>query len=195
MHNVEREAAMAMPWGQAVEADRLQWAAVPLESVGPLKFGMSHEQVIQAVSGSMISFALRRPGSVVSAEFRLPSARFSIRSYMLSAYYDKESLLSAVAVNARNGPQVTLDGMRLVGRVPSELDDEFLEYLGSFEESANYNQHGNLSSDRLGLVLRAQRVDDVVLSRPVFVSSDWADRCGDVSEGPIPEAEWTRLLT
>jgi hypothetical protein len=48
----------------------------------------------------------------------------------------------------------------------------------------------NPSSSELGLVLRAQRDGDAVLSRPVMVASAWADRCGDTAEGHIPQQEW-----
>ncbi|MFF4588041.1 hypothetical protein [Streptomyces sp. NPDC001388] len=109
---------------------------------------------------------------------------------MVSTYYDPSDLLACVAIDARNGPQVILDGMRLVGRVPSELEDQFIDHLEACGRMVTYNQHGDFSCNVWGVVVRAQRVDDVVLSRPLFVSREWADRCGDVSEGPVPQSEW-----
>ncbi|MBO1336301.1 hypothetical protein J3486_34310 [Streptomyces sp. VRA16 Mangrove soil] len=82
--------------------------------------------------------------------------------------------------------------MRLVGRVPSELESEFSEYLESRGLDLLYSQYWDPSSEFLGIVLRTQRVDDVVLTRPVFVCREWAERCGDASEGPVPRTEWGR---
>ena len=182
---------MAGPWGKSAGRERLQWALAPLEGVGPLEFGMSHNDAALAVGDSMVAGRTHgRPDPIERAEFWLPGARPLITASMISTYYDAHGALSAVAVNARNGPQVTLGGICLAHRVPSELEDDFIKFLDAFDETICYNQRGDPSSRMLGVVLRTQRVDDVVLSRPVFVSRDWADRCGDVSEGPIPQAEW-----
>ncbi|MGW4897125.1 hypothetical protein ACWEQL_33415 [Kitasatospora sp. NPDC004240] len=43
--------------------------------------------------------------------------------------------------------------------------------------------------ESLGIVLRAQRAGDVVLSRPVFVSPAWAEHCTR-TKGRVPDAEW-----
>ncbi|MEV6178808.1 hypothetical protein [Streptomyces sp. NPDC052015] len=129
-------------------------------------------------------------GSSGSVVFVLPDAAPMAPSSVVSTYYDTSGLLACVAIDARNGPQVVLDGMRLVGRVPSEMEDEFIDYLEARDRMVTYNQHGDFSCNVLGVVVRAQRVDDVVLSRPVFVSREWTGRCGDVSEGPVPQSEW-----
>lgn len=175
-------------WAVVGEADRIQWLLDPLEGVGPLRFGMSHDEVVTAVAG-LLDLSLMRGGyhgPVVSADFAFahtPSGP------AVSAYYDAGQL-ACVAVNALRGPQVTLDGLKLVGRVPSELEDAFAEYTSAHGHDLRYSQHADPGSESLGVVLRAQRAADVVLSRPVFVSSAWAERCGDVTEGPIPMEEW-----
>ncbi|MEV4557063.1 hypothetical protein AB0K51_08695 [Kitasatospora sp. NPDC049285] len=107
----------------------------------------------------------------------------------VTAYYDA-GRLTCVAVNALRGPQVTLDGLRLVGRVPSELEDAFTAYTSAHGHDLRYSQHADPGSETLGVVLRAQRAGDVVLSRPVFVASTWAERCCDVTEGRVPIDEW-----
>jgi hypothetical protein len=83
-----------------------------------------------------------------------------------------------------------LDGLRLVGRVPSELEDAFAEYTSTNGHDLRYSQHADPGSEALGVVLRAQRARDVVLSRPVSVTSTWAECCCDVTEGRIPTEEW-----
>ena len=46
----------------------------------------------------------------------------------VTAYCRKSGDLAAVAVDALCDPQVSLDGLRLVGRVPSELAEQLREY-------------------------------------------------------------------
>lgn len=174
------------------ETDRVQWTVSPLEQVGPLRFGMNPDEVEDAlrgvaVRGVAISAA---PGSGGSVEFSSPDAKPLSLSSVLTTYYDASGSLAGVAVDARSGPQVTLEEMRLVGRVPSELEEQFIQYLEERGRVVTYNQFWDFSCDALGIVVRAQRVDDVVLSRPVFVASHWVDRCGDACEGPIPQEEW-----
>jgi hypothetical protein len=53
-----------------------------------------------------------------------------------------------------------------------------------------HSQCADPCSAQLGLVLRAQRAGDLVLSRPVMVAEAWADRCWDTTEGCIPQQEW-----
>ncbi|MEU8926935.1 hypothetical protein AB0D10_39470 [Kitasatospora sp. NPDC048545] len=171
------------------EADRAQWVWEPLRSVGPLRFGMAHDDATEAVAG-FLEPSLRSTnhyGDVVSYEFALTHAP---GGPALTAYYDA-GRLTCVAVNARRGPQVALDGLRLVGRVPSELEAAFIEYTTTHGHELRYGPHADPGTETLGVVLRAQRAGDVVLSRPVFVAHDWADRCVHVPESRIPDSEWT----
>ncbi|MFF1275325.1 hypothetical protein ACFVZC_18210 [Streptomyces marokkonensis] len=123
-------------------------------------------------------------------EFDSLDAKPLAPSSVVTTYYDASGALAGVAVDARSGPQVTLEEMRLVGRVPSELEEQFGRYLEVHDRMVTYNQDWDFSCNVLGIVVRAQRVDDVVLSRPVFVARHWADRCGDICEGPVPQEEW-----
>ncbi|MCF3132065.1 hypothetical protein IPZ69_17190 [Streptomyces olivochromogenes] len=70
------------------------------------------------------------------------------------------------------------------------MEDLFIEYLKTHKKELHYSQHADPCSVQLGLVLRAQRAGDLVLSRPVMVAEAWADRCGDTTEGCIPQQEW-----
>ncbi|MPY41456.1 hypothetical protein FNH04_16510 [Streptomyces phyllanthi] len=85
-----------------------------------------------------------------------------------------------------------MDGLRLVGQVPSRLADLFIEYVVSrgLRDDVYFSQEGDPGADELGVVLRAQRAGDILLTRPVFVAREWADHVYDASEGPIPDAEW-----
>ncbi|AEY93976.1 hypothetical protein SHJG_8711 [Streptomyces hygroscopicus subsp. jinggangensis 5008] len=70
------------------------------------------------------------------------------------------------------------------------MEDQFIDYLKTHTKELQYSQHADPCSEQLGLVLRAQRAGDLVLSRPVMVAEAWADRCGDTTEGYIPQQEW-----
>jgi hypothetical protein len=165
---------VASVWEIVDEVERDQWTVVPLVGVGPARFGMNHGEVLAAVADGMDCFVGegRWPGRVRSAMFRRRAGRGS--SPAMSVYYNETGALACVAVGARSGPQVNLDGLRLVGRVPSELEDQFADYLEQRGYDLRYSQHADPGSESLGLVLRVQRVGDVVLSRPVFVAQDWA---------------------
>lgn len=175
-------------WAVVDEADRVQWEMLPGEGVGPLRFGLSHDEVAAAVA-DLLSPLSTRGGygdPVESSEFSLVGAPIGSA---VTTYYDA-GRLACVAVNALRGPQVTLDGLRLVGRVPSELEDAFTEYTSTKGHDLRYSQHADPGSETLGVVLRAQRAGDVVLSRPVLVAPAWSELCCDVTEGRIPSEEW-----
>ncbi|MFI7303981.1 hypothetical protein ACIBM8_12280 [Micromonospora aurantiaca] len=178
-------------WAVLTDEQRLRWTFTPFAHVGPLVFGMTHEQVRAAAHGVL--------GVACSdgwAEFWLErSAGAAPAGPAVTTYYDESNGLAGVAVDALRGPQVTLDGLRLVGQRPSRLEDDFTEHLSAHGLELRYSQHADPCSSQLGLVLRAQRAGDVVLSRPVMVATAWAEGCWDVSEGCIPTREWTTFAS
>lgn len=179
-------------WGVLDDAHRIQWSFAPFEGVGPLKFGMTHAEAKSTVDGVLRTTVSQGvSGDEVWAEFDLEQ-RPAAGSYgpAVTVYYDQSIGLAGIAVNALRGPQVTLDGMRLVGQVPSRLEDQFTDYLSTCNMELDYSQCADPCSAQLGLVLRVQRAGDLVLSRPVMVAESWADRCWDTTEGCIPRREW-----
>ncbi|TDD69976.1 hypothetical protein E1293_35260 [Actinomadura darangshiensis] len=74
------------------------------------------------------------------------------------------------------------------------MNRQFVDYLETHNKGHRYSQDADLCSLELGLVLRAQRAGDRVLSRPVMVGEAWADQCGDNALGPIPQEEWTAFV-
>jgi hypothetical protein len=179
-------------WGVLNGKERFSWVFTPFESVGPLKFGMTHEQAQQILAG-VLHTALRAslPGEESRADFWLdqrPDARFS--GPAVTVYYDSSIGLAGIAVNALRGPQVSLDGMVLVGQVPSHLEARLGDYAQTHDKELRYSQSADPCSEQLGLVLRVQRAGDPVLSRPVMVAGTGADRCWDTTEGSIPQQEW-----
>lgn len=159
---------MTSPWHVLTEAEREQWTYTPSVSVGPLRFGMSHDEAVEALPGfaASVSVAQHDFDQPKKAEFR--NACVPAHATAVTAYYGKTEGLFCVVVDARYGPQVTLDGIRLVGRVPSRLEEQFLSYVLARGIASQYAPEGDPASDELGIVVRVQRAGDVVLSRPVF---------------------------
>lgn len=159
---------MTSPWHVLTEAEREQWRYTPSVGVGPLRFGMSHDEAAEALSGfaASVSVAHRDFGRPTKAEFR--NACVPAHGVAVTAYYARSEGLFCVVVGARYGPQVTLDGIRLVGRVPSRLEEQFLGYVLERGIAPQYTPEGDPASDDLGIVMRVQRAGDIVLSRPVF---------------------------
>lgn len=175
--------------GEALtEEERVKWDYIPFESVGPLRFGMTHDEVVAALEET--------PSIVVPYSGHTPSFEsYKSRLAMfyeteVTTYYDGPGFLFCIAIDALHGPQVTLDGMQLVGRTPSAVAKEFFEYAFSHDVQAFTSQQGDPGADELGLVMRAQRCGDILLTRPVFVARKWAERVADVEEGAVPQTEW-----
>ncbi|WP_436535701.1 hypothetical protein [Actinoplanes sp. HUAS TT8] len=109
----------------------------------------------------------------------------------VTVIFDDAEGLSAVAVDGVRGPQVHVGPIPLVGGIPSETVDRFADYVRS-------RQAGTLCAGfddgmwlpEWGLVIRAQRCNDILVTRPVFAAAEWAEWCGDPYEGRIPGIEW-----
>ncbi|MEU8371353.1 hypothetical protein [Micromonospora tulbaghiae] len=129
---------------------------------------MSHDEAVEALPGfaASVSVAQHDFDQPKKAEFR--NAGVPAHATAVTAYFGSSEGLFCVVVDARHGPQVTLDGIRLVGRVPSQLEKRFLRYMLARGIAPQYAPEGDPGSGDLGIVMRVQRVGDVVLSRPVF---------------------------
>ncbi|MFE7800375.1 hypothetical protein [Nocardia sp. NPDC057440] len=180
---------MAGVWDILDEAQRPQWTFTPFVNVGPLQFGMTPPQIRDAVDGILTSHVFL---GHFSRESRIEFELAGIKPFKpaVTTYFDETVGLACVVVHALAGPQVTLEGMQLVAQVPSRLEDQFLEYATTQGKEPRYSQQADPGSELLGVVIRTQRAGDVVLTRPVFVAREWAERCCDTSEGYIPRDEW-----
>lgn len=179
-------------WDALDEAQRPLWVFTPFENVGPLHFGMTPAQVRESVDGLLTSHvSAGYPGKESWIRFEL--AELKAFKPAVTTYFDGVVGLACVVVHALAGPQVTLDGMPLVAQVPSVLEDQFLEYATAQDKEALMSQHGDPGLEELGLVIRSQRAGDVVLTRPVFVAQEWAERCCHTDEGYIPREEWNNF--
>jgi hypothetical protein len=88
--------------------------------------------------------------------------------------------LICIAVDALTGPQGTMEGIRLVGRPPSELSGDLTAYLSGTYRNVEITPGGDIGSQDLGIMPRARRAGDVLLTRLVFGRpNDWANTMSD----------------
>lgn len=176
--------------GAAVDV-RPRWVVTPLEAAGPLRFGMT---VAEAAAALPAARQVRRfqanpyHPEVVGIELGFPSA-----APALYEYFDEAGRLFCIAADAVHGPRMVLDGMNLTGGDPDELE-QWLSELPDAAGGLRFGPRGNPGIEELGLVLRAQATAGDLLTRPVLVGREWADRCVDDYESSIPECEWVGHL-
>ncbi|MEU6715959.1 hypothetical protein ABZ897_31215 [Nonomuraea sp. NPDC046802] len=186
-------------WTVVDESDRAQWGYAPLEGVGPLSFGMSSQEAITAMEAQGYTCdAVSQAGEfgpfkqlctrfrAVDAPMYREDSAGSLRVDVVG-YYVGPMGLTCVTVDALSGPQVLLDGIRLIGRPPSELSAELSIYLEKTGRRIEITPEGDIGSEALGVYPRAQRAGDVLLTRLVFGRpNDWANTMYDC----IPVDEW-----
>ncbi|MFF2545751.1 hypothetical protein ACFVUY_24680 [Kitasatospora sp. NPDC058063] len=90
--------------------DRERWVLDPLVSVGPLRFGMSPEQ-LQETLGEDTTGGVRSGGLLVWRRY----SRLGV-----STIHGPKEELVAVGVDANRGPLVVLEDVVLVARAPSQ---------------------------------------------------------------------------
>lgn len=172
---VNRETGMGV-WDVKGDEERDHWSFIPMVSVGPLRFGMSSDEVVAALD-------LGEPTISGGGLCRGESYATFIDAGVSTYYTDR--LLYCIAVDALNGPQVTLDGVALVGRVPSEVEQWAWGQAEGCGRELRYTHAGDPELTDLGLIFRAQRAGDIVLSRPVFLKER-----AEVTWDYVPSEEW-----
>jgi hypothetical protein len=97
----------------------------------------------------------------------------------VKCYFVEGVGLTCVLVDGLRGPQVTCEGIRLIGRVPSELDAELEACAVERDFSWWYGPTGDLCWSDFAFDRGAQRAGDTVLS--------WASFC---NPGEIAHSSW-----
>ncbi|MBG6099953.1 hypothetical protein ACLQ3D_20225 [Micromonospora vinacea] len=165
-------------WDARNDEERDHWRFIPLVSVGPLRFGMRCDEVVDVLDPS-------RPG-VFTVGSGLPAcAEIPFAHLGVNTYYEN-GLLYCVAIDALTGPQVTLNDETLVGRVPSEVEQWACDHAKTHGLELRYTHAADPELADLGLIIRAQRAGDVVLSRPVFLQER-----AKVTWDYVPTSEWS----
>ncbi|MEV0254668.1 hypothetical protein AB0H82_10445 [Streptomyces sp. NPDC050732] len=144
----------------------------PFESVGPLRFGMRPEAVTTALGG-IVRNPQRHTRAALSLD-RYGTVQGECWELGLTFFYGLEERLRGISVDALKGPQVYADGVALVGRTPSELEQWIVDRAGIREPFSElfYADLGAPGSRSLGVVLGVQRAGDRLLTRPVFLPTD-----------------------
>lgn len=179
--------AMANWWDVLPDNERQQWSLDPFVTVGPLRFGVSPDDVSTALSGITTEsqrHTLHQPAlDAVSMVVEGSYPKFGLKLYY------REERLAAVVVDALRGPQVVADDMPLVGRVPSTLEQWMISRAVAREphDELAYMDAGVPGSESLGVVIDVQRAGDHLLTRPVFVPLEAMD---DLSHW-LPGEAWS----
>ena len=165
-------------WNVVPDNERQQWTLEPFTSVGPLAFGMSPGEVSKELSGATEETQHYKhylaPGASRSI---IETGRY--QEFGLDLYYQHERL-SGIVVNALRGPQVYVEGVALVGRVPSVLEQWMVDRhrradTGEPDEDLVYVDASNPGSRSLGVAIEVQRAGDHLLTRPVFIPFEALD--------------------
>ncbi|MFJ2766800.1 hypothetical protein [Streptomyces sp. NPDC087300] len=166
---------MLVWWETLPDSARRQWTLDPFVSVGPLRFGMSPEEVTGALREC--ATGVRQYTRPVLAEGRYGSVRGDCREFGLMLFYGPGGGLQGISVDALKGPQVAAAGRGLVGRAPSGLEQWMINRSERRKPDLEliYLEPGLLGSRTLGVVIALQRTGDRLLSRPVFLPSEAMD--------------------
>ncbi|MEU1622448.1 hypothetical protein ABZ479_34795 [Streptomyces sp. NPDC005722] len=154
-------------------AERDEWSYTPAVGVGPFRFGMGVDEVVEAAEG----FGRTRVGecardhSVFTPTWKVEVHRPGVGAPQpaVTAYVSQAVGLFCVASDAVNGPQVAYDGIPLVGRDLAELTSDAIADAEARGAGLRYTPEGCALPDVPGVVLRAQRVGAVLRSRQLFM--------------------------
>jgi hypothetical protein len=165
-------------WNVVPDNERQQWTLEPFTSVGPLAFGMSPGEVSRALGG-VTEETQRHKHYLAPGASRSIIETGAYQEFGLDLFYQHERL-SGIVVNALRGPQVCVEGVALVGRVPSVLEQWMVDRhrradTGEPDEDLVYVDASNPGSRSLGVAIEVQRAGDHLLTRPVFIPFEALD--------------------
>lgn len=178
--DVREEAPNAGTWPVRAEQDRLRWDWSPLESIGPLRYGMSPDQVAAALNEEPAArhgrYPFGRPWEG-PGEWILREDRFDATG--VTAHYASGRgtypLLGAVTVQGRTGPQVEHEGIRLIGLPISMVDAALIQYIEQRDLGLVIGCGGDRGLEDLNMYVRATRAGDAAISEARFCRKDWED--------------------
>ncbi|MFD5730355.1 hypothetical protein ACFWMT_30165 [Streptomyces sp. NPDC058368] len=167
-------------WPVKAERERERWDWTPLEHVGPLRFGMSPDEVAAALGEEPAARHGRYPFGQPwegPGEWILHEDRFD--TVGVTAHYGGGRgiypLLGAVTVHGRTGPQIEHASIRLIGRPLTAVDAALLQHAEEQEQGLIYGCSGNLGLDGLNMYVRPARAGDTVISEARFCQRGWED--------------------
>ncbi|MGV9263806.1 hypothetical protein ACWDRR_03955 [Kitasatospora sp. NPDC003701] len=154
-------------------AERDEWSYSPAVGVGPLRFGMTVEGVVEAaevLGQTKVSECVRRY-AIFSPTWKVEVHRRGAAPSLpaVTAYVSQAVGLFCIAADAAHGPQVAHDGIPLVGRDLSELESDAIAHAEAMDVHFRYTPEGYAGPDDSGVVMRGQLVGQVLRSRPLFM--------------------------
>ncbi|MFI8793625.1 hypothetical protein [Streptomyces sp. NPDC055105] len=144
------------------DGERECWEWLPAVGVGPLRFGMSPTDVAVALQAFT-------PHEQVGGPYMQENFADGVK-----VFYDGGKL-ACVSLDAAVGPQVFLAGWALAGRDPEQAHQFLLDHAAEHGNCLLYTPDDSLALTDLGLLVRAQKIGDVRLSRPLFVIEEWLE--------------------
>ncbi|MFJ7181561.1 hypothetical protein ACIQXA_35480 [Streptomyces massasporeus] len=153
-------------------ADRVEWSYAPKVGVGPLRFGMTVDEVVEAaqVLGRTRVGDCPRDHAIFSPTWKIEVHRGAAPvPPAVTAYVSQAAGLFCIAAEAVHGPQVEHDGISLVGRDLRELESEEIAHAETVGGHFCYTPEGYAGPDDPGVVMRGQLVGQVLRSRPLFM--------------------------
>ncbi|WP_229886593.1 hypothetical protein [Streptomyces griseoflavus] len=157
-------------WTVLSDAERDQWDYVPGQTLGPLRFEMDCNDVVAAMTEhgfANVSEATDAGWHVV--EFRKPDGLWAQAA--VKCYFDRNRVLAYVLIDGRRGPQVTCEGIRLIGRVPSELAREMETHADKHDRGVRFSYGGDVFCEGFEIELGTQRAGDTVVTWALFFSA------------------------
>ncbi|WP_406840818.1 hypothetical protein ACICHK_39795 [Streptomyces sp. AHU1] len=143
-------------------AERDEWFYSLTVGVGPLRFGMTVDEVVEAAGtlGRTKVGECARGHPVFSPTWKVEVHRRGAVSSppAVTAYVSQVAGLFCVAADAVHGPQVAYDGFQLVGKDRSELESDVIAYAEAMDAYFRYTPDGYAGPDDPGVVIRGQLV-------------------------------------
>ncbi|MHB9859485.1 hypothetical protein [Streptomyces sp. YIM S03343] len=160
-------------WEVRADEDRVRWELDPWVGVGPLRFGMRPEEVARALGGEKC--AARNPviEHPLGWEWELEWERYEESG--VTAHYRAGLFLLAVTIDGRTGPQVTVEGTKLIGEPPSAVYETMLDHVETHNLRLTFETSGDPSVYELGLILEKTRAGDSAVSGATFATRMWMD--------------------
>ncbi|MFJ3709058.1 hypothetical protein OG709_25120 [Streptomyces sp. NBC_01267] len=155
-------------WAVLPDVERNQWEYVPGQALGPLRFGMSWKDCAEAMAGHGFADVseVSEAGWCVAVFCGPEPLQAAVK-----CYFDRGGVLGYVLVDGRTGPQVTCEGIRLIGRVPSELGQEMEAHAAKYGIGIRFSYGGDVCCDGFEMEPGTQRAGDTVVTWALFFSA------------------------
>ncbi|MFI7342981.1 hypothetical protein ACIBUY_34170 [Streptomyces sp. NPDC050085] len=177
-HDISMERPNPGAWPVKAEQDRPYWDWTPVQSIGPLRFGMGPHEVARAL-GEKPAARLGRyplgPPWEGPGEWLLRHDWFDRTG--VTAHYESGNghlpALGAVTVDGCTGPQVEFDGIPLIGRPVETVDTSVIQHVEKHGMGLIFGLGGGPGPPDLSMYVEATRAGDTMISGALFGQAEW----------------------